>query len=47
MGAFALRVDGPVLLGGLAAGAVLAVIGILPPLWRCLRLPLVEALRGA
>jgi putative ABC transport system permease protein len=47
MGAFALRVDGPVLLGGLAAGAVLAVVGILPPLWRCLRLPLVEALRGA
>ncbi len=47
MGAFALIVDAPVLLGGLAAGAALAVAGIIPPLWRCLRLPIVESLRTA
>lgn len=45
MGAFALLIDAPVLAGGLAAGAALAIAGILPPLWRCLRLPIVEALR--
>ncbi len=47
MGAFALIVDAPVMAGGLAAGACLAVAGVLPPLWRCLRLPIVEALRTA
>ncbi len=47
MGAFALTLDAPVLAGGLAAGACLAVVGVLPPLWRCLRLPIVEALRTA
>ncbi len=46
MGAFALVLDAPVLLGGLAAGAALAVIGVIPPLWRCLRMPIVEALRS-
>lgn len=45
MGAFALVTDAPVIVGGLAAGAVLAVVGVIPPLWRCLRLPIVEALR--
>ena len=45
MGAFALVLDAPVLLGGLAAGAALAIFGVLPPLWRCLRLPIAEALR--
>jgi putative ABC transport system permease protein len=45
MGAFALNLDAPVLLGGLLAGVGLAVVGVLPPLWRCLRLPIVEALR--
>jgi putative ABC transport system permease protein len=47
MGAFELSVDAPVLLGGLVAGAGLAVVGVLPPLWRCLRLPIVQALRTA
>lgn len=47
MGAFALNVDAVVLLTGLGAGAAMATIGILPPLWRCLRLPIVEALRTA
>ena len=45
MGAFAIITDAPVLLGGFAAGAGMAVIGVIPPLWRCLRLPTVEALR--
>jgi putative ABC transport system permease protein len=45
MGAFALILDAPVLAGGLAAGAGLAVVGVIPPLWRCLRLPVFEALR--
>ncbi len=45
MGAFALTLDAPVLAGGLAAGAALAVVGVIPPLWRCLRLPIVEAMR--
>lgn len=47
MGAFALVLDAPVLIGGLAAGAGLAIVGIIPPLWRCLRLPIVESLRIA
>jgi putative ABC transport system permease protein len=47
MGAFALSVDAPVLAVGLAAGALVAVVGIMPPLWRCLRLTIVEALRTA
>jgi putative ABC transport system permease protein len=45
MGAFALAVDAPVLIAGLAAGALVAIVGVIPPLWRCLRLPIVEALR--
>jgi len=47
MGAFALLLDAPVVLGGLAAGAIVAVLGVMPPLWRCLRLPIVEALRAS
>jgi putative ABC transport system permease protein len=47
MGAFALILDAPVLIGGLTAGAALAIVGIIPPLWRCLRLPIVESLRTA
>lgn len=46
MGAFALQLDAPVLLGGLLTGAALAIIGVIPPLCRCLRLPIVEALRS-
>ena len=45
MGAFALITDAPVIVGGLAAGVLLAVVGVIPPLWRCLRLPIVEALK--
>lgn len=46
MGAFALTMDAQVILGGLAAALGVAVVGIIPPLWRCLRLPIVEALRA-
>ncbi len=46
MGAFALLIDAPVLLSGLAASAGLAVIGVIPPLWRCVRMPIYEALRS-
>ncbi|MGB0716325.1 MAG: ABC transporter permease [Phycisphaerae bacterium] len=47
MGAFALVVDAPVVLLGLAGGLTVAAIGIMPPLWRCLRLPIPEALRAS
>ncbi|HMQ14356.1 MAG TPA: ABC transporter permease [Phycisphaerae bacterium] len=47
MGAFALHIDAPVLLSGLLAGVAMALVGVVPPLWRCLRLPIVEALRAA
>lgn len=46
MGAFALVMDGPVIMGGLLAAMGLAIVGVIPPLWRCLRLPIVEALRS-
>jgi len=46
MGAFALTMDAQVILGGLAAALGVAVVGVIPPLWRCLRLPIVEALRA-
>lgn len=46
MGAFAMVLDAPVVLGGMAAGAGLALFGVIPPLVRCLRLPIVEALRA-
>ncbi len=45
MGAFSLVVDSTVLFGGLAAGLLLGVIGALPPAWRCLRLPINDALK--
>ncbi len=47
MGAFGLLVDGPVLATGLAAGVILGIIGALPPAWRCLRMPITEALKAA
>jgi putative ABC transport system permease protein len=45
MGAFGLVVDSTVLFGGLAAGLLLGIIGALPPAWRCLRLPINDALK--
>jgi putative ABC transport system permease protein len=46
MGAFALSFDSTVLVFGLAAGFLLGAIGALPPAWRCLRLPIAEALKA-
>lgn len=46
MGAFSLVLDARVVLSGLTAAAVLAILGVIPPLWRCLRLPIFESLRA-
>jgi putative ABC transport system permease protein len=46
MGVFGLVIDSPVLLMGLCAGLILGVVGALPPAWRCLRLPISEALKA-
>lgn len=46
MGAFALTIDPPVLLIGLAAGLAVGLIGAVPPAVRCLRLPISAALRS-
>lgn len=45
MGAFTLTMDAPVMALGLFTGLALGVIGALPPAWRCLRLPVPEALK--
>ncbi|MCA9243064.1 MAG: ABC transporter permease [Phycisphaerales bacterium] len=45
MGAFAITIDAPVLLLGLLSGVALGAIGVIPPLWRCLRLPIAQAIR--
>ncbi len=47
MGAFGLRMDAVTLMLGLVAGLLLGFIGALPPAWRCLRLPIAEALKAA
>ncbi|MDY7110324.1 MAG: ABC transporter permease [Planctomycetota bacterium] len=47
MGAFGLVVDGSVLAAGMLAGLLLGVVGAIPPAWRCLRLPIPEALKAA
>lgn len=47
MGAFGLILDGPVLAIGLLSGIILGVVGALPPAWRCLRMPITEALKAA
>ena len=46
MGVFGLVIDSWVLLLALAAGLFLGVIGALPPAYRCLRLPIAEALKA-
>lgn len=45
MGVFGIEIDGLVIAGGLAAGIFLGIVGALIPAWRCLRLPIPEALR--
>jgi len=46
MGAFGLRVDGIAMAAGLGAGLALGLFGALPAAARCLRMPIVEALRA-
>jgi len=46
MGAFGLVVDGRVMTVSLLAGLALGVLGALPPAWRCLRLPITDALKS-
>lgn len=46
MGAFALTIDPPVLLAGMATGLAVGLIGAIPPAVRCLRLPIAAALRA-
>ncbi len=47
MGSFGMVIDGPVLAAALGAGLALGVLGALPPAWRCLRIPIPDALRRA
>ncbi|HEY3322450.1 MAG TPA: ABC transporter permease [Planctomycetota bacterium] len=47
MGAFRLMIDAPALATGFAAGAGLGLLGALPPAWRCLRMPIPDALKSA
>lgn len=46
MGAFALTLDAPVVLTGIAGGMAVGLVGAIPPAIRCLRLPITEALRS-
>jgi len=46
MGAFALRMDSTALVIGLTTGVVIGIAGSLPPAWRALRMPVVDALKA-
>ncbi len=46
MGAFALRMDAPVVFAGLVGGLTVGLVGAIPPAVRCLRLPIAEALKS-
>lgn len=46
MGAFALNLDAPVVLAGIASGLFVGLVGAVPPAARCLRLPIPEALKS-
>ncbi|MCI0361481.1 MAG: ABC transporter permease [Planctomycetaceae bacterium] len=46
MGAFTLRLDSTALLVGMLTGLAIGVVGSLPPAWRALRMPVVEALKA-
>lgn len=46
MGAFGLNLDAGALLLALTVGAVLGIVGALPPAWRCLRMPIPDALKA-
>ncbi len=47
MGVFQLTVDQHVLLMGLVAVLAVGIVGALPPAWRCLRMPITEALKAS
>jgi ABC-type antimicrobial peptide transport system permease subunit len=46
MGAFTLRMDSTALIVGLITGVTIGVVGSLPPAWRALRMPVVDALKA-
>lgn len=46
MGAFALRLDAPVVLAGVVGGLLVGFVGAIPPAIRCLRLPIPQALKS-
>lgn len=46
MGTFGLNIDAKVLLWALTAGLLLGIVGALPPAWRCLRMPIPDALKA-
>ncbi|MCA9298626.1 MAG: ABC transporter permease, partial [Phycisphaerales bacterium] len=46
MGAFAVRLDPPVVLAGMGGALLVGLIGAIPPVVRCLRLPIPEALNS-
>lgn len=46
MGAFALTLDGPVVLTGLLGGLAVGLVGAVPPAVRCLRMPITQALKS-
>jgi ABC-type antimicrobial peptide transport system permease subunit len=46
MGAFDLRLDSSALAIGLVTGLSMGVLGSLPPAWRALRMPIVDALKA-
>ena len=46
MGAFAVTLDAPVMLVGLAGGLFVGLVGAVPPAVRCLRLPITQALKS-
>jgi ABC-type lipoprotein release transport system permease subunit len=46
MSAFSLRVDGIAILTGLCVGLLTGVVGSIPPAWRVLKLPVVDALKA-
>lgn len=47
MGVFELVIDHRALFTGLLAGLMVGIVGALPPAWRCLRLPITEALKAS
>jgi ABC-type antimicrobial peptide transport system permease subunit len=46
MGAFGLSVDTQAVLAALGAALVLGIVGALPPAWRCMRMPIAQALKA-